>query len=215
MKGPTSACFADLFQNASKSLLGALVGFVGITEIRSCHRWIQGSMPGGENLLRLRIFLELSGYQVDEFENLDPEVKLCARIIAHRLASVKEVAHATDTTVDTLLKIILGQRKTSNKRKSLIANYCNLRQIPLEEAEKYDKNRISHRLPFSGIDHTDRIQQLAELIQNAIPLAKEILSDQYTASERNQLRDLTSNEGVFTLSNLLSRLCSETARKDL
>lgn len=60
------------------------------------------------------------------------------------------------------------------------------------------------------------IKVLAGMIKSAIPLAELMASDDFSPEERQALRQLTSNgrsNGVFDLSNLLNRLCSETAFK--
>src|SRR5687767_1618342 len=66
------------------------------------------------------------------------------------------------------------------------------------------------------LDHAKTVRTLAELINSALPLARHVASDEFTADEREQLRLFTPiqhgrSNAVFELSNLLGRLCSESA----
>lgn len=59
------------------------------------------------------------------------------------------------------------------------------------------------------------IMTLATLLSSALPLARDINSDNCTAADRSRLRDLLGEGGVFELSNILNALCSERARTDM
>jgi hypothetical protein len=65
-------------------------------------------------------------------------------------------------------------------------------------------------------EHEQIIDAVAQLVLAAIPPAARMVSDEFSADERQQLRELVKTEdqrsnGVFELSNLLNRLCSDTA----
>jgi hypothetical protein len=71
--------------------------------------------------------------------------------------------------------------------------------------------------PSSGREGT--VDILAHLIAAALPLAEELLSEG-SPEGRDKLRQLTRlpgshSNGVFELSNVLNRLCSERARKEI
>jgi hypothetical protein len=59
--------------------------------------------------------------------------------------------------------------------------------------------------------HQQTIKETVKLMKKLIPLVKLIVSDEFTADERRQLRILLDYDGVFKLSNLINRLCSEKA----
>ena len=59
------------------------------------------------------------------------------------------------------------------------------------------------------------LQTFADLVDVMLPLAKHLNSSNITSQERAKLRELTGKDGIFKLSNLLNRLCSETARRNL
>lgn len=59
------------------------------------------------------------------------------------------------------------------------------------------------------------IMTLATLLSSALPLARNINSDNCTPADRSRLRDLLGEGGVFELSNILNALCSERARTDM
>lgn len=56
------------------------------------------------------------------------------------------------------------------------------------------------------------VSMLAMLLGAASPLARLVVSDEYSPEARSQLRHLMGESGMFELSNTLSRLCSERAR---
>ena len=66
---------------------------------------------------------------------------------------------------------------------------------------------------FMGHDET--IEKLAALINEALPLAKAVVSKEYSDRERERLRQLCGLTGVFDLSNYTHGLCSRTARQNV
>ena len=66
--------------------------------------------------------------------------------------------------------------------------------------------------------HHRSLQELANLVNTALPLAHRVESDEFTPEEREELRRLTCldsrpSHAVFELSNALTRLCGEAARR--
>lgn len=66
-------------------------------------------------------------------------------------------------------------------------------------------------------DQARVLRRLANLLNSALPLARQVLSDDYSVADRERLRLLTStstygSHAVFELGNVLSGLCSEDAR---
>ena len=67
-------------------------------------------------------------------------------------------------------------------------------------------------------DHNLILKKLAKLLNEALPLAQRVESEEFTSEEREQLRTLTltpdgRSQAVFALSNVLFRLCGESSRR--
>lgn len=56
---------------------------------------------------------------------------------------------------------------------------------------------------------------LAVLAGAALPLARHLLSDDFTKEQRSEWRKLAGTETVFALSNAFGGLCGETARREM
>ena len=59
------------------------------------------------------------------------------------------------------------------------------------------------------------IGMLAHLVQVALPLADLANSDKFSPDDRSRLRELSGKSTIFELKNVLVRLCSEHARREL
>ena len=57
------------------------------------------------------------------------------------------------------------------------------------------------------------IRKLAALINEAVPLARAVLSNLYSDADRERLRALCGDRGVSDLSNYISGLCSQATRQ--
>lgn len=90
--------------------------------------------------------------------------------------------------------------------------------------EGIDEKRVCYVCSACGLratrgitEHEKTIDALAQMVVAMLPLAARVLSDEFSAYERYQLHDLVltpdrCSHGVFELSILIGRLCSETAR---
>jgi len=56
------------------------------------------------------------------------------------------------------------------------------------------------------------VESLAALVRAMLPLAERVLSDEYTEQDRERLRTLANEDGVFRLSNALNGLCGPRMR---
>ncbi len=65
-----------------------LAGFIGVNK-GTITRWKKGSLPTGEQLLKLRVLLYVDGYQVSEFVKLSVLVRQLGRMIALDLVSLE------------------------------------------------------------------------------------------------------------------------------
>lgn len=87
---PTAECLADFFRRFGRCQ--AFIDFVGISS-QTENTWrLHGTVTTGENLLSVRCFLHLCGYQVSELEQAIPSVFETGLCIALRCTTLVEVA---------------------------------------------------------------------------------------------------------------------------
>ncbi len=211
----------------------------GILKINAAtgHQWFDANiMPKGENLLKLRLILELNGYYLVEKTSISPGIWKLGNLIALGSVSLEEARHVLGfKNVQDVYNLCFGKQKTSPERMASLENFCRLFETDPESKKEYQKklkqwqensvfvkpgNKPVPESPTKTaprlIERTAAIKSLAHLIRAAIPLAEYIVSDDFSIQERERLRELTKegrSNGVFDLSNLLNRLCTETARK--
>lgn len=85
-RGTTAECLADFFkQHPEKEARDKLADFVGVQEL-AVRRWqTGGNVPKGDSLLKTRVFLDLIGYKVKEFEELPGLTREFTKLIAFGL----------------------------------------------------------------------------------------------------------------------------------
>ncbi len=220
-----------------------LATFVGVESANVRRWFNGTVKPAGEPLLRLRFYLEFLGYQVEEIQKLAPAVRDTARLLAFRVVSLSDIVGLVGYPegrggTDSLLATLRGMRGVSEER---LAHFVSL--VELYRGQLPEKQRATRRVQLSSVPrvsaeaeppavvrssvvqplrpasrqapgtHDALIESLAGSVKAMIPLARAISSDDFTPDERARLRELAGSDGVFTLANLLYRLCGERARK--
>ncbi|GEM_PF-2384714 len=197
-------------------------------------------MPSGVNLLKLQYFLEQIGYTIVERENLSQAQRDLAILLALDVVSLDHVGQYTGVTRNTILRWSTGRIQPPDQKADLIKTFISLQETKMKEkqdswrmtlqelnyipvrvhteGEKFAPTGGEHRDGHDGSLHGQQIYALAHLILAARSLAEQILSDTYSPDERENLRRQTQvgrSNALFELSNLLSRLCSERARREM
>lgn len=219
-----------------------LASFVGVGDEAVYHWFKKGALPVGEPLLRLRFYLEFLGYNVEELQTLAPPIRDAARLFAFRVATLPEIAQLVGypegrSGIDTLLKVFRGTQGVTKQRLEQFTSFVELygeqlsekkrttQKIQLNESasgvqsggapEVVKTPQVVHPLrpPVQPRDRDVIIESLGTSVKALIPLARAVSSDNFTADERARVRELAGGDGVFTLANLLYRLCGERARK--
>lgn len=96
-RGTTEECLRDLFKRFPWGQLQALLAEFVQVEKATVRRWrSEENTPKGDALLRVRVFLDLLGYQVAEFQELPDVVRQFARLIAFDILSVKDAKSELD-----------------------------------------------------------------------------------------------------------------------
>jgi hypothetical protein len=95
--GTTEECTANLVERYSTNLLRPIIAeFCGVVE-PTVLRWFNGdNVPVGPELIKLRVFLQLAGYRVDELDMLGRQIRRLGEIIAVGLMTSEEVRDALD-----------------------------------------------------------------------------------------------------------------------
>ncbi len=235
-KGTTEKCFLYLLMKVSGrnrfAVQNAIAEFVGC-ESDSVHRWFRASKPTGENLVRLRFFLDFLGCKVTELESLPKIVRDFGRIVAFKVVTLSDAANFVGyKTGDTesLLRVLHGKSSPSKEKQEKFVAFVEAYDKQLVEKERLTKkidlevkiirqdfsrenvHPIQQPVEGSLDGHKVIIESLVGSIKALIPLVREVSSDSYTAEEREKLRELAGPGVIFSFSNLMYRLCSEKGR---
>jgi hypothetical protein len=221
----------------------AIASFAGVGDSTVYRWFKGVMQPVGEPLLRLRFYMEFLGYNVQELQALNPPVRDAARLFAFGIATLSEIAQLVGYSegrggTDTLLAVFRGTQGVSKQRLGQFTSFVELYgeqlsekkrvtqkiqlngtvraevdadQAPTRSASVVQALRPASQKPTSSRDAL--IESLAGSVKALIPLARAISSDDFTAEDRARVRELAGGDGVFTLANLLYRLCGERARK--
>ncbi len=200
--------------------------------------WLKGNfVPKGINLIRLMVILnELLGYEVSEWLDLPPEIKMIGECLVFGIISEEEMKKEIFEGFSRvhIMRLLLGRGGTTLQKRKLIEERINPKIPDLIREKKVWRQRLeredfnssaekkslrSKDVPeFSSLKKIEKervISLLSHFIVVGMPLAGFLLSENFTPEDRKKLRDLTGGDGVFKFKNLLSRLCSEQAKREL
>lgn len=122
------------------------------------------------------------------------------------------VSHIKARVKDDLPKIIpsFSVRKMRVEPKRL--EKVKTRLLPRHEFGK-GRESVQQLKECQASDETKKaIDATAALIESLLPLSELLLSDEFSAQERAELRRKVNGHGLFNLANNMNALCSETAR---
>ncbi|MBI4127614.1 MAG: hypothetical protein HY459_00935 [Parcubacteria group bacterium] len=238
-EGTTEECLAHYvgqfpMGEVSSQALQPIAEFFGAPRYRRLIQgWLTGrAKPQGENLIKIRFFLQSRGYRVVELEWLTPTVRQLGVLVAHNVENinslVREIGYGSR---DSLVEVLRGKQGFSLRRLRMIDEILARHQshFPSGLPETVQRKEVSlvsqEPLPSrprrlrkvtNGLPgHRGFLTILAHLIQASVPLLEQILSEEFSAEERRELRKLTGGDTIFRFSNLLEKLCSEQARKQI
>jgi len=237
--GTTQECFRHYLRNDKGRDLKCretLMKFVKVSS-PTVRRWlIDDTKPAGEVLVRLRYFLEQQGYRVSELEKLAKPVRNFGRLLGLDIASLKDLTLALKmpegTSDSQTLAILRGVQGVSPGRSKLMEAFTEEFKGLLQEktakasiaaAEEAGQKLASKVHPAlngsrSHVNSKEKkhlIETFGLMVKSMVPLANLLASDSYTDADREMAREFAGGDGVFNLSNCLSMLCSETARREI
>jgi len=237
VKGSTEKCLKHFVSTPNAAKLQDLFAFMSVVDSTLKH-WMHGKLPNGENLVRLRCYLALQGYSVDELQMLQPGVRETGHIIALRVTTldeaVRQVGTGTPNDRDQVLRYLLGKRSANPERAAQYSAFADLHRDALQKAStsmlRFNQNTGASdmdapkvllgaaMLPQEASKMTTKeelIDGFALMVKGMLSFAEMLLSDDFTPEDRARLREKAGGDGVFHLSNRLNRLCGERARRNI
>lgn len=203
---------------------------VGISPVQT---WIAGAVePVGLSLLKLMFFFEAFGYKVTELVELQetsPEGYKLAELLAYRIMNAEEAqSYLGYGHVQSVYQVAFGKSGITESRADLIRakHKDKLAEVQAARAEFLRQleglpSPVSDSVPpasTSGmtqalIQEVDDalVETLAHLIQALTPMLEGFLTES-SREQRSALRTRSGHNGMFRLSKVSSRLCSEKAR---
>jgi hypothetical protein len=210
--------------------------FAGVGE-RAVYNWFrERNPPVGAPLIRLRYYLEFCGYTVEDFPNLDPDIRQSGKLIAFGVLTVEEMAEAVGypgdrAGADAVLKVFRGVQGTSHNKllqfQTLVELYKDQLDekiqstrcvVPKRSVEASQPKPLPVRAPLRVVarpvlsEHEALICSFANMVTAMLPLARLVSSDDFSPEDRAKVRELSGHEGVFELANTLFRICGERSR---
>jgi hypothetical protein len=167
-KGTTAECLSHLGKHIGENKIEkvkVIAVFCG-THYRTVEKWLEGKHPPiGENLVRMRVYLEHIGYSVTELLKLNPVVRDAARLCAFRVVPIAEIAEMVgyagrktvdsgrNTAVDAILGIFRGVQGVGKDRlvefEALVSVFKDMLPEKVQQTPKIDladhvKSQIEH-----------------------------------------------------------------------
>lgn len=205
----------------------------------------KGIIPVGMNLVKVQYFLEFLGYILSERKKMSSVQRRIANQVALMVISPTDIAEYTSVSCNSVLRWCTGKRNPSEQAEVKLNELIELHEggateklqlwqrtlqelgfgaavttpTPQQVLAKEDQVSTPPSKPETNSSERGQvIDTLAHLILAMRPLAEQVLSEAFSPEEREHLRQKTQIvrvNGLFDLSNLLSRLCSERARREM
>lgn len=188
-RGKTSDCVQDYGRrfNAIDGL-GLLAEFAGIVPTTALG-WVRGdNIPSGDALLRLRCFLHLLGYEVEEYVSLPKVTQRFAQLIALNVINVEQAAHHLHyQNTQDVYHFILRGRGVQPDRAHRIQRVVGEFELSRQEALQHWRPRLEELLPVEPHPVSIAEQPATEVFvpevpQLEAPLAVILLADSLRAA---------------------------------
>ena len=152
----TKDCLTDFFRRFSKSK--ALIEFAVVRSDTERMWRMHGIMPTGETLLRVRYFLELVGYNVEEL--LYPptaEIVAVGRCVALNIVTTKDVLTVLGTRQPKAFYryFYSGGNGITDQRLAGFKAIATAHQAELAQKIKQNRRDLQHLLGISPSDHNE------------------------------------------------------------
>ena len=217
-----------------KFILELLTEFVGVQTPSTTSKWLSnGQMPVGINLKKAQVFLSMLGFHVGELEKNDPHIRSLTEYVAFGLITEEDITKGFGLSRNSVYRILRDGGVVSTDRLQQIQEITKGKEEELQNRKQQWQERLT---PYVVVEnHTqsvesngdetviqiedvthreDLLKVLAVQLKAMLPIASFILSDEFSADDRNRLRELSGRFTIFNLSNVLHGLCGEQARNE-
>jgi hypothetical protein len=191
----------------------------------------EAQFPVGEPLIRLRYFLDMLGYKVQELEALPAITRVTGALAAYDVVTFEQLRQElVYEKMSTLYQCLHGVSNFSPDRAEFAQALVDKHSAELAKRTRAWKERMgvaqSSRVetPVSNVPANNRLSKtpagdnpvvviLSHLIQASTPLMAQLLSDDVSSDDRRRLRELVGEKAFFDYYIQAGKLCSEAARK--
>jgi hypothetical protein len=187
-----------------------LAEFLDVQEqtIRSWQR--RKSVPGGVRALKMHYLLEQMGQVNSEWRITDQAVVEVGKLIAFKVLPIEAlIAEFKDKGVDeqNAVRMLCGHKHIKAENMAVFQRLMDTLSDKLDGA-------IASWSDLMVRDPRDQlVSELANRLIAVLPLCEQMITDDWTAEERHELRQRCGQETVFKLYNALGALCGEKARQ--
>lgn len=178
---------------------------------QTIRSWLRGkSVPVGKRALQLHYLLEYIGYTDHQWRDTNDNVETVGRAVTFGLLSDEELQEAFKNEQPEFRRIIQmmsGHKHISPEAQQIFDDLAAVHSWHIKSAQaKYNDLRIAN-------EKDKLIAELANKLQQLLPLVNDMTSDKWTEADRYELRDRAGRTTVFELYNALGELCGERVRQ--
>lgn len=187
-----------------------LADFCGV-QPQTVRQWLRGkNVPMGKRALQLHYMLEFAGYNDHVWRDTNDNVETVGRAVTFGLISDDDLTEAFKGECDEFSRIIQmlsGHKHVSTACQEIIDGMAAVHSWHVKAAqERWTDLKITN-------EKDKLIAELANKLEQILPLVKDMASDRWTESDRYELRERAGRTTTFELYNLLGQLCGERARQ--
>lgn len=178
---------------------------------QTIRSWLRGkTVPAGKRALQMHYLLELVGYDDHQWRETNDNVETLGRAVAFGLVSDDELLELFKGECDELSRIIQmlsGHKHISPTCQKIIDEQAAIHSWHIKTAQEAWSD-----LRVTG-EKDKLIAELANKLQQLLPLVQDMSSDKWSEADRYELRDRAGQSTVFELYNSLGELCGERVRQ--
>lgn len=180
-------------------------------QVQTIRCWQRGkTIPAGIRLLKMHFLLDQIGEVDLDWKLTDPDVICVGKLVAFKALTVESVIAEFKGKVNdeqNVVRMLCGHAHIKSDNQAIFKRIAESNSQALDEAIKKWSDLL-YRDPRDQI-----IAELSHRLLGVLPLCEQMISDDWTAEDRHELRQRCGQETVFKLYNALGALCGEKARQ--
>lgn len=202
---------------------------MNFTEFMGAHPntvngWLLGtSPPMGDNKIRIISYFVLNGWKIDEYEQRDPLAQKLMLLLGYKVISMKEMLEElalSPSNAQGVLAFLYGEREFSKPTRRLAEMLVAQKASQLSDvAQKLATNYVIKESDdttrsVERVEGDDVVSRLSALLQQVMPMAELLNSDQFTDADRANMRLLVGPEVYEKLCVTLNLMKSRQNRTE-